>query len=229
MDDTLLFIPPCCVDKKLPKAVMQAPHRALTFYTHGDVTMEKFYRAVSYLLVDPHMMVLSMPICSNETFVFLAQCFERKWITSLVLSTRRGCAQMVDTYLSEFKDRVLYVRSTDVSEVCSHMVLYNKNQALYISGPMYEQPHHNDMSAYNMMFIPRYVLASNANDWSNPVRNILFPDMLRHRQENYRRMKDIKDMHLLRFLHDEFPPYKEDIETEARVQSCNERFSFDNV
>lgn len=25
MDDTLLFIPPCCVDKKLPKAVMQAP------------------------------------------------------------------------------------------------------------------------------------------------------------------------------------------------------------
>ena len=24
MDDTLLFIPPCCVDSKLPRAVMQA-------------------------------------------------------------------------------------------------------------------------------------------------------------------------------------------------------------
>lgn len=41
MDDTLLFIPPCCVDSKLPRAVMQAPSRVLTFYTHGDVTDRK--------------------------------------------------------------------------------------------------------------------------------------------------------------------------------------------
>ena len=36
MNDTL-FIPPCCVDKKLPRAIIQAPRRALSFYTHGDV------------------------------------------------------------------------------------------------------------------------------------------------------------------------------------------------
>ena len=67
MDDTLLFIPPCCVDKKLPRAVMQAPHRALTFYTHGDVTMEKFYRAVSYMVIDAHVMVIAMPAVEPET------------------------------------------------------------------------------------------------------------------------------------------------------------------
>lgn len=90
MDDTLLFIPPCCVDKKLPKAVFQAPQRMLTFYTHGDVTMEKFYRAVSHLLVDAHVMVLSMPVVSFENFSFLQQCFERGWITHLILSTCRN-------------------------------------------------------------------------------------------------------------------------------------------
>ena len=50
MDDTLLFIPPCCVDKKLPKAVMQAPRRALSFFTHGDVLVDKFVHAIGYLV-----------------------------------------------------------------------------------------------------------------------------------------------------------------------------------
>ena len=50
MDDTLLFIPPCCVDKKLPKAVMQAPRRALSFFTHGDVLVDKFFHAIGYMV-----------------------------------------------------------------------------------------------------------------------------------------------------------------------------------
>ena len=73
MDDTLLFIPPCCVDKKLPQAVTQAPQRMLVFYTHGDVTMEKFYRAISFLVIDAHVMALSMPTANNDRFVFLQQ------------------------------------------------------------------------------------------------------------------------------------------------------------
>lgn len=72
MDDTLLFIPPCCVDKKLPQAITQAPHRALSFYTHGDVTMEKFYRAASFLINDPHTLVVAMPIVFSETMSFFS-------------------------------------------------------------------------------------------------------------------------------------------------------------
>lgn len=227
MDDTLLFIPPCCVDKKLPKAVMQAPHFALTFYTHGDVTMEKFYRAVSYLLVDSHVMVLSMPVCSVETFAFLLQCFEREWITSLVLSVRRSCVQFVDKYLAEYKSKVLYVCSKDVSEVSSHMVLYNKDRALYISGPMYEQPHQNAMSAYNMMLIPSYTFATNNVAWGNPLRNILFPDVLRHRQEVHKQKENITNRSLSCFLHNSFPPYKEREDDESKKQ--NDRFSFDTM
>ena len=182
MDDTLLFIPPCCVDKKLPKAVTQAPQRMLTFYTHGDVTMEKFYRAVSYLLVDPHVMVLTMSAMSTDTCVFLQQCFERKWITALVLSTARKCDEIVNKYLAEYSDRILYTHSKDVSDTTSHMVLYNKDRALTLSGVMFDRPC-PALECYVLMFYPNYNLASQTLDWGNPLRNILLPDVLRHRQQ----------------------------------------------
>ena len=83
MDDTLLFIPPCCVDQKLPKAVIQAPHSQLTFYTHGDVTAEKFYKALSHLMIDAHIMVLTMTSPKQETFMFLEQCFELRQVAEL--------------------------------------------------------------------------------------------------------------------------------------------------
>lgn len=209
MDDTLLFIPPCCVDKKLPKAVNQAPHRQLTFYTHGDVTVEKFYKAVSYLVVDSHVMVLTMTSPKQETFVFLQQCFEREWITHLVLSTYRSCDTLMAKYLGDYADRIIYTQSDDVSDLSSHMVLYNKDSALTLSGPMFDRKQMDvRLAAYNLVLYPSHVL-STAADWGNPIRNILFPDVLRLRQKMFARgMERIKDREIDRFLHLEFPPFR---------------------
>ena len=140
MDDTLLFLPPCCVDKKLPQAVTQAPQRMLVFYTHGDVTMEKFYRAISFLVIDAHVMALSMPNANSDSFVFLQQCFERRWITHLILTTGNDCSKMVAKYLSDYKDKVLYTQSKDVTDVSSHMVLYNYERAVVLTGLMTDRP-----------------------------------------------------------------------------------------
>ncbi|MDD6754390.1 MAG: hypothetical protein PUE15_10905 [Prevotella sp.] len=210
MDDTLLFMPPCCVDKNLPKAVNQAPHRQLTFYTHGDVTVEKFYKAVSHLMIDSHVMVLTMPSPKQETFVFLRQCFEREWITHLVLSIYRSCGTLMAKYLSDYADRIIYAQSDDVSELSSHMVLYNKDRALTLSGPMYDRPQVDvRLAAYNLVFHPSHVLSS-ATDWGNPIRNILFPDVLRHRKKMFANgLKRIKDKEIDRFIHLEFPPFRE--------------------
>ena len=207
MDDTLLFIPPCCVDKKLPKAVIQAPHLQLTFYTHGDVTVEKFYKAVSYLVVDSHVMVLTIPSPKQETFVFLQQCFEREWITHLVLSTYRSCDTLIAKYLSDYADRIIYAQSDDVSDLSSHLVLYNKNRALTLSGPMYDRRQMDvRLAAYTLVLHVSHVLSS-ATDWGNPIRNILFPDVLRHRKKVFAKgLKRIKDGEIDRFLHLEFPP-----------------------
>lgn len=210
MDDTLLFIPPCCVDKKLPKAISQAPYRQLTFYTHGDVTAEKFYKAVSYLVIDPHVMVLTMPSPKRETFAFLAQCFERGWITRLVLSTYRSCDSLLVKYLGEYADRVIYAQSEDVSELSSHMVLYNKDRALTLSGPMYDRPQTEvRLASYTLAFHPSHVLNSTL-DWGNSLRNILFPDVLRHRKKMFAGgIKRIIDKEIDRFIHLEFPPLKD--------------------
>ena len=207
MDDTLLFIPPCCVDKKLPKAVNQAPRRQLTFYTHGDVTVEKFYKAVRYLVIDAHVMVLTIPSPKQETFVFLQQCFERGWVTHLVLSTYRSCDMLLEKYLSDYSERIIYAQSDDVSDLSSHMVLYNKERALTLSGPMYDRPRLDvRLAAYNLVLHPSHALNSTA-DWGNPIRNILFPDVLRLRQKVFARgVQRIKDKEIDKFLHLEFPP-----------------------
>lgn len=210
MDDTLLFIPPCCVDKKLPKAIGQAPHRQLTFYTHGDVTVEKFYKAMSYLLIDAHVMVLTMPSPREESFALLQQCFERGWITRLVLSTYRSCDTLINKYLNAYTDRIIYAQSGDVSELSSHMVLYNKDRALTLSGPMYDRPQTDvRLAAYTLVFYPSLLLNTTA-DWGNALRNILFPDVLRHRKKMFAGgIKRITDKEIDRFIHLEFPPLKD--------------------
>ena len=210
MDDTLLFMPPCCVDKKLPKAVNQAPHRQLTFYTHGDVTVEKFYKAVSYLVVDAHVMVLTIPSPKQETFALLQQCFERGWITHLVLSTYRSCDTLMAKSLGDYTDRIIYAQSEDVSDLSSHLVLYNNDSALALSGPMYDRKQMDvRLAAYNLVLYPSHVL-STSSDWGNPIRNILFPDVLRHRKKMFAGgLKRIKDKEIDRFLHLEFPPVSE--------------------
>ena len=210
MDDTLLFIPPCCVDKKLPKAIGQAPHRQLTFYTHGDVTVEKFYKAVSHLLMDAHVMVLTMPSPREESFALLRQCFERGWMTRLVLSTYRSCDSLIAKYLGDYIDRIIYAQSNDVSDLSSHMVLYNKDRALTLSGPMYDRPQTDvRLAAYTLVFYPSLLLNSTA-DWGNALRNILFPDVLRHRKKMFAGgIKRITDKEIDRFIHLEFPPIED--------------------
>ena len=210
MDDTLLFMPPCCVDKKLPKAVNQAPHRQLTFYTHGDVTVEKFYKAVSYLVIDTHVLVLTMPSPKQETFALLQQCFERGWITHLVLSTYRSCDSLIAKHLGDYTERIIYAQSDDVSDLSSHMVLYNNDSALTLSGPMYDRPQMEvRLAAYNLVLYPSHVLSTTA-DWGNPICNILFPDVLRHRKKMFANgVKRIKDKEIDRFIHHEFPPISE--------------------
>lgn len=208
MDDTLLFIPPCCVDKKLPQAVTQAPQRMLVFYTHGDVTMEKFYRAISYLVIDAHVMALSMPTANSESLVFLQQCFERRWITHLILTTANDCSKMVDKYLSDYKEKVLYTQSKDVTDVASHMVLYNYERAVVLTGLMTDRPYTANLVSYTLTFYPNFSLFSTKNDWSHPIRNVLFPDILRHRQQTHASLNKVQSPTLDHFLHFEFPPYK---------------------
>ena len=232
MDDTLLFIPPCCVDKKLPKAVSEAPRRMLTFYTHGDVTMEKFFRAIAYLMDDAPshkesflVMVLSMPVLLNETAVFLQLCFERGWITHLVLTTQRDMSNILFTYLEQYKEKILYANNRNVSSLTSHMVLYNNDKALTLSGPMLEKMSAKT-SAYNLSFFPNTSNWVNELTWGNPVENICFPDVLFQRQRVNKDKRKVTDLLFSRFLKAEFPPYQDETN---EPKSHSDHYNFGQV
>ena len=227
MDDTLLFIPPCCVDKKLPKAVMQAPRRALSFYTHGDVLVDKFFHAVG-CMADTNpvrgtknhfcVMVLAMTVSrtSSTGYIinYLKTCFEREWITHLVLSTDKSVEDWIDIHMQEYKDRILYVNHKDVTVQTSHMVLYNEEKAFTVAGPMLDTPT-GKLSYYSMVLYPNYSTCNDASDWSNPLKNILFPDILRHRQRVAKEKRKVDSIILNRFLQSKLPPYEEDKEQEG--------------
>ena len=210
LDDTLLFMPPCCVDRRLPQAIMQAPGRTLVFYTHGDVLMENFFRAVAFMVDDPAVMVLSMSLLASENAVFLQQCFERNWITDLVLSTSSESEKLINLHLAEYRDHILYVNTDDATDQSSHMVLYTKKKALVLTGPMYNRFRASGLTAYNVTLYPNMGTFSDNLNWGHPVRNVLFPDVLRHRQKVLKGKLTVASPALKCFLHAEFPPYKDD-------------------
>ena len=155
-------------------------------------------------------MVLTMPSPKQETFALLQQCFERGWITHLVLSTYRSCDTLMAKYLGDYADRIIYAQSDDVSDLSSHMVLYNKDRALTLNGPMLDRPQtEKALVSYTLVFHPSHLLNS-TSDWGNSLRNILFPDVLRQRKKIFAGgIKRIKDKEIDRFLHLEFPPLRE--------------------
>lgn len=206
MEDTLLFIPPCCVDKKLPQAISQAPRRSLVFYTHGDVTLEKFYRAVSYLVVEPHVLVLTLPVVERDTVVFLSQCFERGWVSDLILQTGTDAGRYVETYLSAFRGHVVHVVSQDVSDSSSHMVLYTHKQALIINGPMLCRCRPASLVSYTAFYYPGMESFTSA-DYGNPLTNVLLPDVLRIRKHIRNNRIEHLSSDIIRLAKCELPPY----------------------
>lgn len=209
MDDTLLFIPPCCVDKKLPRAVMQAPNRALAFYTQGDVSTEKFYRAVAHLVSNPAVMVLAIPNMTKLTAALLRQCFDREWITDLVLSTSREVSTLIDTHLADYREHILYTASQTVSTLSSHMVLYSDRQALTLQGPLWEvEDAKCYLASYSMVYYPE-LMRKGSGDYIDPLMNILLPDVLQHRKQVKKDKREVISARLLHFLNHNFPPYKE--------------------
>lgn len=181
MDDTLLFIPPCCVDKKLPAAILQAPRYNLVFYTHGDVTWMDMYKAVAHLVGDGATMVLTARWLSSTSIDYLCMCFERGWINNLVLTLSRP-TPLVSMLERHYGRKVLIAVSGQADSAFSHMVLYTKDKVLIINGPMFDDPvkMFHTVSYSATLYANRDVFTK--ADWGNPLRNILLPVTLIHRK-----------------------------------------------
>lgn len=207
MDEKLHFIQPCCVNSKLPIGIDQA-RGIFSFYTHCDVPMEKFHRAISYKVGEPHVMVLTMVNITKETLQYLEQCFERNWISDLILSTASDKTSLVSKYFLAYQSHVRYaVSESTVTHATSHMVLYNDDKALTLAGPMYNVAGTDALAAYTVMVHNHYGLFT-SKECGNPLLNILLPDVMRHRQACLPNDRSSYSVRIQKFLNYTFPPYK---------------------
>lgn len=210
-DQELHFIPPCCVSSKLPKATDQSrgtlrfpdaiegARGVLSFYTHSDVSMEQFYRSISYKVRPGHVLVLRMTTATEPTLRFLAFCLDRKWISDLVLTTGTDNTYFVNKHLGDDNPHVLYCHHDSVSALNSHMVLYSDANALTISGPMYNLASIDKEFAEYTLIQHHSFLNFTRKECGNPLLNIILPDILRHRQQMAHSTRKISP-NLLAFL-----------------------------
>lgn len=171
--------------------------------------MEKFYRAVAAEVADPHVMVLTMITVTKPTVIFLQQCFERHWITDLVLSTSVDNHEIIESVLADYKSHLSYAVNDNVIDTTSHMVLYSEEQAISISGPMLNVASNHSLLAYTLM-LHRHYGGFTSKECGNPLLNILLPDIMRHRQCVMRTDREKKSERIKKFLNFTFPPYPDE-------------------
>lgn len=93
------YIEPCCCDKQLPALLRE--RRTAFFQTNGDVTVQKFMRAVGRMAGQPSELWLMMPQVDLALLRTLRQWFQRGWINSLHLLTQENQEKMVMDELAE--------------------------------------------------------------------------------------------------------------------------------
>ena len=203
------FLPPCCIKNKLPIAFRQSIDNSFFFYTHGDVVIEEFFKAAAPFFNSAPVLVLNARIVNEQLLHYLLHCFDRGWISDLILSTHVDKRDTVQGILRPYRTHVLYTCSKEVSHDNAHMVLYNRFSALAISGPMYSTV--SDMKvttvAYSAFFYENIDIFSRS-ECGNPLLNILLPDVMRHRKFIKQSERQHLDPEIQLFLEHTFPPHQ---------------------
>lgn len=131
------MIEPCCCERQAP-AVMTEYGRRTAMWTNGDVTLEHWFRALSYKAGPNHQMTLLVRRVDVQMLRWVRQWMNRGWTTRLQLTTAEPCADMVATELEGLTDRVsLAVDGTQTEEL---LLMLGNEGAMMISGRMLSQP-----------------------------------------------------------------------------------------
>lgn len=129
-----MFIEPCCAHKQIPQAIKSSPANTLYYYTNGDVTFEKTYKAVAHLLDSPAVMVLTRPDLDVATLRYLDLCFSRGWVTDLILTTRHPSSDLVRIHLAEHLSHISCVEYNMITTSSSVFALIGEQKSLIING-----------------------------------------------------------------------------------------------
>lgn len=188
-----MFAKPCCAAEKLPRAIMEAPNRVLTFHTRGDVDFEKLYRSIAQFVTDSAVMQLAIPYLNITTANLLLQCFERGWITDLILTTRRNERNLVESTLKPHLAHVSYAMDS-LDYYSSQMVLStspavedtDRRQALILTGPLFAviKDEKGSLCSYTATYVPKLPEHYTAENGDH-LANATLPFAMIHRSKEH--------------------------------------------
>ena len=86
------MIEPCCCHKQLPKLLRENQDRICVFQTSGDVTMQKFNFAVSFMAGDTSDRILVLPTADVWLLREVRHDIAKGWAKSYTLIIGKDCA-----------------------------------------------------------------------------------------------------------------------------------------
>ena len=91
----MAYIEPCCVDNQLPALLRRSSGSAVIFQTNGDVTLEKFMRAVCCMVDGGRDFWLLIPAVNDAAARLLRHWIKMDWIDRLHLLTAEDQAGLL--------------------------------------------------------------------------------------------------------------------------------------
>ena len=83
--NTTMMIEPCCCERQAPEA-LRSNHGRATLFTNGDVTLQKWFTALSSLAGPNHRMTLVVQQPDVQMMRWLRTWLQRGWTTHLQLT-----------------------------------------------------------------------------------------------------------------------------------------------
>ena len=133
-----LYIPPCCIDRKLPP-IVRAGGPCSFFYSQGDWGVAKLWGALASLVSGTDGNTLCVLVIDDvDEFLLriIANYMDRRWIRAMVLITSTDRTSMVKDGLSGCLDSIFYCGNRDEAKHSNLWIRSNGKLSLAVVGPL---------------------------------------------------------------------------------------------
>lgn len=135
-----LYIPPCCIDRKLPPVIQSGA--CAYFYSMGDWGLQKLWNAVSHLVPGQPFTLLAIPALDVYTLRFIKEYFDHGWLGGIALITASDNTDIVKGELSHYIDKVWYAPSLESAQEAQLWIRSSNLTTMVVSGPITHHDKH---------------------------------------------------------------------------------------
>ena len=145
-----LYIPPCCIDRKLPP-IVRAGGPCSFFYSQGDWGVAKLWGALASLVSGTDGNTLCVLVIDDvDEFLLrlIAKYIDRQWLRALILITSTDRLQMVKDGLQGRIDNICYCGNRTEAKHSNLWIRTDGKLSLAVVGPLDKGNGNNHFCSY---------------------------------------------------------------------------------